>query len=151
MLWYQCWLWIYKNTSWHHRFILFENLKFFSEKIVHIKSLGKSLLIQRHSTLYIVGITKGSWFHAYNYHTNIWYRDIHAVICSIEKITMLQSHTNHRTYKIFCVYSLLYVRVETQSSSNGVLSVDNWINTCTVKIAIAFEKPNFSANLKSKK
>ena len=43
-----------------HRFILFENLKFFGEKIVHFKNLGKSLLIQRYSILYIFEITKGS-------------------------------------------------------------------------------------------
>ena len=48
------------DKSQSHRFILFENWKFFCEKIVHFKNLGKSLLTQRYSILYIVGITKES-------------------------------------------------------------------------------------------
>ena len=48
------------HTCTYHRFILFENLEFFCEKIVHFKNLGKSLLTQGYSILYIVGITKES-------------------------------------------------------------------------------------------
>ena len=81
--------WILHSTlalNLQHRFILFENLKFFCEKIVHFNNLGKSLLTQRYSILYIVGITKESWFHVYNYQTNMC--DI-AQICDIVIFTLL--------------------------------------------------------------
>ena len=94
-----------------HRFILFENLKFSGEKIVHFKNLAKSWFSQRYSILYIVGITQASWFHVYNYQTNVWYRDIHA---DIEKIIMIQNKglltmffsVNRSIFQIFWDYDV---------------------------------------------
>ena len=67
------------------------------EKIVHFKNLEKSLLTQRYSILYTVGITKGSWFHVYNYQTyeKSWYPRCY---CSIEKILMIQKPNSDQTW-----------------------------------------------------
>ena len=56
-------------------------------------------------------------------------------------------HVDDCTCKMFCFSIYVLVQVAFQSSFDGFLPCDNWINT--LKTTIACEKPNFSPNLKS--
>ena len=85
-------------------------------------------------------------------HTSmIWIFNIYVIIYNIKKIVMFRneytSHVNDCICNMFYFSICVLVQDAFQNSFHSFLPCDNWIKTS--KIAIAFEKLNFSPNLKS--